>query len=401
MKLPASLPLPLFRHRRATFKDQFKLLAGALIYPAQTLRWRQFLSSHPSMARMARQYPRVMHKIYRPYLSRQLHCADRVDAMIGHYQHISRFGLETLVARAAARPVKLAAFEGKNGTPLELRLCAANVGHREGELTLQLFCEESFVYAISFTLSAAPGVTSIQLGALQGVRSDEGAQLIKLVTKALHGSRPRKWMVALLRDIGDYFGCKTLRMVSNSNRVTINWRRHRRISSDYDALWQELQAKRRGDGDYEVPCATAPMEISPDVPSHKRAEARRRNELLAAACGQIRSALDQRRVSSVRVRLSAVPAPLRLGLRLVAGAPPVSASVGAEERHAQCDGDDGQRRTDRSARHKEAGVDNMEIVEVMCLAVDVPSPSDKSRRRQRRILRPLKAHSTRWHVEHS
>ena len=318
MKHSASLPLPLFRHRRATAKDQFKLIAGALIYPAQTWRWRAFLSSHPSMARMALQYPRVLHKIYRPYLSRHLRCADRVDAMIGHYQHISRFGLETLVARAAARPVTLGAFEGKNGTPLEVRLCAANVGHREGELTLQLFCEQSFVYAISFTLSAAPGVASIQLGALQGVRSEDGAQLIKVVTKALHGSRPGKWMVALLRDIGHYFGCKTLRMVSNSNRVTVNWRRHRRISSDYNALWQELRAERRGDGDYEVPCAAASMETSPDVPSHKRAEARRRNELLAAACGQVRSALDQRRVSSMRAKLSTVPAPLRAGMRCVA-----------------------------------------------------------------------------------
>lgn len=322
MTLSTSLSLPLFRHRRATFKDQFKLIAGALVYPAQTWRWRAFVASHPSMARMAHQYPRVLHKIYRPYLSRHLHCAERVDAMIGHYQHISRFGLETLVARAAARPVKLAAFEGKNGTPLEVRLCAANVGHREGELTLQLFCEESFVYAISFTLSPAPGVASIQLGALQGVRSEEGAQLIKLVTKALHGSRPRKWMVALLRDIGDYFGCKTLRMVSNSNRVTINWRRHRRISSDYDALWQELQAERRSDGDYQVPCAAAPMEVSPDVPSNKRAEARRRNELLAAVCGQVRWVFDQRRLSTMRSKLSraqsqaaALHAPLRDGLR--------------------------------------------------------------------------------------
>ncbi|WLI91143.1 DUF535 family protein [Massilia sp. R2A-15] len=325
MKLPTSLSLPLFRHRRATLKDQFKLIAGALVYPAQTWRWRAFLASHPSTALLALQYPRVLHKIYRPYLSRHLHCADRVDAMIGHYQHISRFGLETLIARAAARPVTLAAFEGKNGTPMEVRLSAANVGHREGELTLQLFCEESFVYAISFTLSAALGAASIQLGALQGVRSEEGAQLIKLVTKALHGSRPKKWMVALLRDIGDYFGCKTLRMVSNSNRVTINWRRHRRISSDYDALWQELQAEQRGDGDYEVSCAAAPTDVPADVPSHKRAEARRRNELLAAVCGQVRSAFDQRRLSTMRSKLrrarspaEAPVAPLHEGLRAAA-----------------------------------------------------------------------------------
>ncbi len=321
MNLRNLFSLPLFRHRNANLKDRFKLVLGALVFPAQTFRWRAFVADDPSVSKMARRYPRVLHKIYRPYLSRHLCCADRVDLMIAHYMHLARFGLSALVTRAAARPVKLATFEGKHGAPFELRLSAANVGHREGELTLQLFADKTFVYAVSFTLCAAGGLAWIQLGALQGMRGDDGAHTIKDVTKALHGYRPKQWMVALVRDLGEYFGCSTLRMVSNRNRVTINWRRGRRIASDYDAMWHELRAERRADGDYELPCAAAGSEIPADVASNKRAQARRRVLLLANVCLQLRAGFD----SHVRTRMhsfgrlpSAAPAPSEIEMRAAA-----------------------------------------------------------------------------------
>ncbi len=39
--------------------------------------------------------------------------------------------------------------------------------------------------------------------------------------------------------------------------------------------------------------------------------------------------------------------------------------------HAQCIGDDGERRVDRTDRDEKAGVDNVEIVQVVRFAVEV------------------------------
>lgn len=301
-------PLPLLGHPRATLKDLLKLALGAVVFPVQTRRWRAFLRANRAVGDLACRYPRVLHKIYRPYLSRKLRCTDRVDVMMAHYRHVVRHGLEKLVCRAAARPVALAQFDGKEGSRFLLQLAAANVGHREGEMTLQLMHEARCIYAASFALALHDGESWIQLGALQGMRAADGAQAIKQATRALHGWRPKQMMVALVRELGDYFGCATMRMVSNDNRVTINWRRHRRISSDYDAAWQELRAVRRGDGDYEVPCILAPAPLA-SVPSHKRAETRRRQELLAAVGCAMRGSLDARRSPPEPQRRPAVVAP--------------------------------------------------------------------------------------------
>lgn len=287
--------LPFLGHPRANLKDVLKLALGAVIYPVQTRRWRAFLHEHPAIAELACRYPRVLHKIYRPYLSRNLRCTDRVDVMMGHYRQVARQGLEQLICRAAAHPVQLAQFDGKDGSGFQLQLAAANVGHREGEITLQLRHGAKCLYAASFALAQQDGQAWIQLGALQGLRADDGAQAIKQATRAMHGWRPKQLMIALVRDLGDYFGCATMRMVSNGNRVTINWRRHRRISSDYDATWEELRAVRRADGDFEVPCVVGGDRSLAAVPSHKRAEARRRQELLATVCAAMRAGVEARR----------------------------------------------------------------------------------------------------------
>ena len=275
-----------------SFKDHLKLSLGAIVYPIQTRRWRTFLSNNPELGALARHYPRIIHKIYRPYLSRHLSCAQRVDVLIGHYSHIFTLGLGELICQAALGPIPVAEFAGKSGTLFQLQLASMNIGHREGELTLQLMYEGVCVYAASFALIRLHGEPCIKLGSLQGLRSGDGAQVIRQTTRELHGCRPKNLMVSVLRNIGVHFGCAMILLVSNKNRVTINGRRSRRISSNYDETWEEMRAIRRPDGNFELPCVDG-MQKDPDtVPSHKRAEVRRRNTLVEAVCTALRGSLD-------------------------------------------------------------------------------------------------------------
>ena len=288
--IPYILPPP-----RASFKDRLKLSLGAIVYPLQTRRWRSFLHENPELGELARHYPRIVHKIYRPYLSRNLGCAERVDVLIGHYSHIFGLGLGELICQAASGPVPVARFAGKSGTLIQLQLSSINVGHREGELALELIHDGACVYTASFVLIRVQGEPCIKLGALQGLRSADGAQMIRQLTRELHGCRPKTLMLSLVRDMGAYLGCARILLVSNNNRISINGRRRRRISANYDATWEEMQAFRRPDGNFELPCIEH-MQKNPDlVPSHKRSEARRRNALLASACAAVRASLESRR----------------------------------------------------------------------------------------------------------
>lgn len=283
----------IFHPSKGSIKDKLKLILGSLVYPVQTLRWRTFLRDNPLLKELAQQYPRIMHKIYRPYLSRHLSCADRVDAMIEHYTHIFKHGLGRLVSQAALKPVPIAEFAGKSGSLFQIYLAGINVGHREGELMLQLVQEDVCIYAASFALINRNTESYIKLGALQGLRSTSGgAQTIKQVTRELHGCRPKNLMVSLVSEIGSYFGCSMILLVSNENRIAVNGRRSRRISSNYDETWEEMLASKRRDGNFELPCSGLVQKNINVVPSHKRAEARRRNALLVSICVAIRSSLD-------------------------------------------------------------------------------------------------------------
>ncbi|WP_454774943.1 VirK/YbjX family protein [Janthinobacterium tructae] len=281
---PAVPPPPASGHR-------LKAALGALFFPRQRTRWQAFLGSMPGLSSLAQLHPCLRFKIYRPYASRQLACADRLALLEGHYRFLWQAGARTLVERAARQPVVLAAFEGKDGALYRLQLTAIHDSYREGELCLRLTRDGRPLYLASFLfLPRADGV-SLQLGALQGLRSEAGAQAVKTATRALHGCRPKNLMVTALRDFGDFFACNNLFLISNDNRIALNARRRRHIAADYDLAWQELHALRMRDGNYHLPCAPYRTPDLAEVPSKKRADARRRGELLQCMSADMRAQL--------------------------------------------------------------------------------------------------------------
>lgn len=305
-----SLP-PSPRDLGARLKNNVKLLLGTIVYPVQSRRWRHFVKANAVLCELARHYPQIKHKIYRPYLSGGLTCSERVDVLIGHYSHIFRAGLDELTGEAALLAVPLAEFTGKTGAAFQLHLSAINAGHREGELTLKLTHEGECLYAATFALVSLLGAPSITLGALQGLRSRNGADVIKGTTRELHGCRPKKLMVEVVRAIGASLGCSRLVLVSNGNRIAVNRRRANRISANYDETWEELGARRRADGNFELPCADLGLNLAL-VSSNKRAEARRRGMLLESVCAAVQINLDGRKVTTAYSVARASIAPKQL-----------------------------------------------------------------------------------------
>ena len=282
--LPAVIPPTASGHR-------LKAALGALFFPRQRSRWQAFLGSMPGLHSLAQLHPCLRFKIYRPYASRQLGCADRLALLEGHYRFLWQAGARALVERAARGPVVLAAFEGKDGAPYRLQLTAIHDSYREGELCLRLTRDGQPLYLASFLfLPRADGV-SLQLGALQGLRSEAGKLAVKEATRALHGCRPKNLMVTALRDFGDFFACNNLFLISNDNRIALNARRRRHIAADYDLAWQELHALRMRDGNYHLPCAPYRAPDLAGMPSRKRADARRRGELLQDMADGMRAQL--------------------------------------------------------------------------------------------------------------
>jgi len=60
------------RNVESAIKNNLKLLLGAIVYPVQARRWRRFVRDNSMLSDLAQHYPRISHKIYRPYLSSDL-----------------------------------------------------------------------------------------------------------------------------------------------------------------------------------------------------------------------------------------------------------------------------------------------------------------------------------------
>ncbi|NYE61682.1 hypothetical protein FHW58_002889 [Duganella sp. 1224] len=295
-------------------RETLKLSLRARLHRHATFGWLELLNSHPMFAELVKARPRLVYKIYRPYQSDTMDASQRLALLRSHYRHIFRHGMGPLTVQAARGAVPLATVEGKSGLPYQLQLRAIEPMEREGELVLQLVQNGDLVYSAAFSFregdGAGRGGMALGIGCMQGPKGERGLQLIKDATRELHGLRPKNLMVKLLSQIAYDHGCGELRLVGNANRAVCGATRQGKVHADYDALWLELGAVQRGDGDYTL--ASEPI-CAPDlaaIASKKRSEARKRHETLCELAQAVAVSLHAPRIEAVPVLTAPVLVPL-------------------------------------------------------------------------------------------
>lgn len=249
--------------RTTGFKETLLKVIGAIRYPVQARRWTQFLNTHPLLEEVAESMPGFAAKIYKPYYSTRLHCADRVDLLIQHYGIMLHAGFGNLVRQTLLRPITIYSFAGKSNATYRLELSVAHACNQNGELGLRLMMGDVCVYTITFILTASSGATHVNVGSLKGILASAGDAGIKQITRDLHGCRPRDLMVALVREVGGCLGCATTILIGNANKIMPTEKYFCKKSSDYDRIWTEMHAAARSDGDFELPCTHVPL-ATPD-----------------------------------------------------------------------------------------------------------------------------------------
>ena len=268
-------------------RELAKIRLRALLHPRLTPHWLHLLNSHPAFSDYVRTCPRFLYKVYRPYISHALAPDERLAAIRSHYLFMFRRGLGQTMARASLGPVVLAEAAGRSGLPYQVQLRTVDRFDREGECVLQLTLDDRAIYTVAFTVAPRDGRPALSIGCVQGGKTEDAREAIRIATRELHGIRPKQLLVSLVRQLGHEYGCERMLMVSNHNRVIYKAIRNGRVLADYDALWEELGARRRADGDYEMDCAPlAPPDLE-QIASKKRSEARKRHELVARLADEV------------------------------------------------------------------------------------------------------------------
>ena len=274
-------------------RERLKLVLGSVLHPRATQAWLRYVRSDALLWQEAAHFPRLITRIYRPYALRRLSCRERVAHMIEHHELLHRLGLRSLLSRSLSQPLTVLTLSGKGGEVAEVRWVALRDGHREGDKHLQFFWNGQWLYSLSFLLREREGQRQLLVTRLQGSKDAQARERIRQATKGLHGCRPSVLLLQLARHFAGRVGCASVRLVSNRQRVALNPMRRLRLKTDLESLWLELGATVQADGLFGLsPQVEVPQDFSA-VASNKRAEARRKAEVLRQALQALEACLLQ------------------------------------------------------------------------------------------------------------
>jgi uncharacterized protein VirK/YbjX len=175
--------------------------------------------------------------------------------------------------------------------PLQQKSIVARLAYlsrfeKEGEMTLELFQKgERRLYSVTFSIHVQDGIPEVIIGCILGPDRVSGyeesdKQLVRDLTKEMHGERPKNLVVFLLQGLCRYFGIRRLLAVAFDSHIYGGSPSKRsRISTDYDEFWQELGGEKSGEWFYSLPLVQHRRTYD-EIPSKKRASYARRYKLL-------------------------------------------------------------------------------------------------------------------------
>ncbi len=276
---------------RNNTKDRLRYILSGLATARLTAAWFKTLGE-PMLASFTHLNPRILSKLQRPYLQAGLQPTARLKVLQAHY----RFALASFAAPAFSdllqRPGILLADMPLDGLGcFSLRLLYANKYEKDGELTIGLHDGErkEFVLTLSFCIcSFTPNPVEAFIGGLQGNQvSDQRARIVA-VTRAMHGIRPKAFLLFALQALAEFWNIDTIRAVGNENAVFRHpWLNDQGVHANYDQFWLECGGQQDADGNFTLPARFVPRDLSTLQPA-KRTLHRRRYEMLVALGASIR-----------------------------------------------------------------------------------------------------------------
>lgn len=283
----ALTPHPLWQSK--PFRGKF--LLRALIMPVSTFKVLNMLTQHPAYPELLQAQPRLPCRLHRPYLSNRLTRRECTDAIVFHYKKVTTVLDETsFIKHLSAEGIRLCSFSGKDGSDYYINFISTRKLDREGEASLILKRAEGQMLAeITFTLCEKEQQTVIITGGLQGPNNPDSQQIVQAATKNLYGIFPKKMVFEALLVIARFFNVNQILAVSNKAHVYSSLRyknRQKHMHADYDSFWKMVGGVPTDRAMFSLPLATTRKGFE-EIASKKRAEYRRRYELLDKLTTQI------------------------------------------------------------------------------------------------------------------
>lgn len=251
-----------------------KYLARASTLPASHQRYLDFLDSHPLMRATVACDPRLQERHLHRFLNRHWHRPARLRGVQNHYRLLLARWPEALFEAVYVRGrATLGELVLKDGSVLQLHLRPPIHMGCEGELAFELGDGEGrTLYRLVATLVDE---YTLAIGCLQGPPGQDGRERVRVLTRQLHGMRPKQLLLVLAYAFAGHHGVRHLLGIANDAHPL---RGRSRFLADYDAYWSEQGGVPTADGWFVLP-STLYHRTEAEVESKHRAQFRRRAEL--------------------------------------------------------------------------------------------------------------------------
>lgn len=263
-----------------------RFLARCAMRPSLSFSWISAIYSS-QLSEFIHANPRILLKPYRHYICRHFSFAQRVDAILGHYEMATeRMSAPIAHGLLAGSAFTVAQIVGKPGAErYNVTLVKTGKYDREGELCLSL-CDDAsgtIIYRLICSLGWRGRLPCITIGCMQGERHPDAKSLIKQATKAMHGIRPGNLLVDAAYALAN--ACGVVRVLGVANEAQVF--QGDKVHFNYDAFWSELGGIADGIGFYVLP--EEPKHGSSGRERRHRAEYQRRSALREHLDEQIHS----------------------------------------------------------------------------------------------------------------
>lgn len=274
IKLAVDEIYPGYSPRSVTYR--WGTMAFALFQSGRISRWLDRNRNNPILLEELRCSPKVFGSMLRPYVNRKWIFKKRLAALEQHYLAIGEKG--SLFVFNDDQYIDLVRL-GPEYFNLRVVIDKPGWMRSEGEIAVSLFCQNHRIYTVMFLVTGDSENRRLAVGAIQGCGRQHARNLYVELTHALHGLRPRDLLICVLKIIANNLGCSEILGVSDACHRSANLFSSAAKEAAYDAVWQEYGGTLNSEGFLVI--STEMREREPgDIPSRKRAQYRRRYELI-------------------------------------------------------------------------------------------------------------------------
>lgn len=266
------------------FQRKLRFVFRTIFCMPYSLKIINFVYNHEFLSEKVFDYPIILSKMFRPYLSNLFTRKERYNYLIDNYQFIdNKFPKNISEKLYREGKIKLVEIIGKGDEKLIILLCLYPNFDKEGDVEIRIINSDNISLAkITFSFIQYEGRNTLFIGGIQGPEKNISKDLIKNATKAMYGIFPKRILIDSIYEVVRNLDMNMRKIcVGNTTHMYLSKRyiKRKTINADYDEFLESLNSQKMKNSLWELPKELYRKEIE-EISSKKRSEYRKRYEII-------------------------------------------------------------------------------------------------------------------------